>query len=260
MTPCPAVDARTYAYDPIGNRTSATAQIDGPELYYETNELNQYETRDDTSPASTPIDETFSHDLDGNMTVDANAVYTWDAENRLSSVTPGSPVSGSKKLEFKYDYLGRRVEKAVKVYTNSWPTSPTTTERFVYDGWNVVITLSGTTLASKFTWGLDLSGALQGAGGISGLLAWTAGTSGYWYFYDGNGNVTELVSASAATLAVHYEYDSYGNEFHLSDEYSGCDQGGGGEDPPIEEQSLGATLLGSGLEASLLLSGNGCPP
>ena len=47
-----------------------------------------------------------------------------------------------------------------------------TCRRFVYDGWNVVLVLDGSSnLKRKYTWGLDLSGTLQGAGGIGGLLA-----------------------------------------------------------------------------------------
>jgi hypothetical protein len=39
--------------------------------------------------------------------------FEWDGENRLTAVYPVSPQAGDKKVEFKYDYLGRRVEKAV---------------------------------------------------------------------------------------------------------------------------------------------------
>jgi hypothetical protein len=44
----------------------------------------------------------------------------------------------------------------------------------------------------KYTWGLDLSSSLGGAGGIGGLLAVeqvVGGAAGdYVYCYDGNGN------------------------------------------------------------------------
>ncbi|MGD8453674.1 MAG: hypothetical protein PVJ57_17820, partial [Phycisphaerae bacterium] len=39
--------------------------------------------------------------------------YEWDAENRLVAVTPVAPTTGNQKVLFKYDYLGRRIEKAV---------------------------------------------------------------------------------------------------------------------------------------------------
>ncbi|MBK8915074.1 MAG: hypothetical protein IPM64_10830 [Phycisphaerales bacterium] len=45
----------------------------------------------------------------------ARTTLTWDAENRLRSFgpTPGSEAGGMTRVEFRYDYLGRRVEKAV---------------------------------------------------------------------------------------------------------------------------------------------------
>ena len=95
---------RTYTNDPIGNWKIAQDMRVGGDAgpYYCTNALNQYVTRDDTQgcPPSAPVVETFAYDDDGNMTQDKTYNYTWDAENRLHSVTPRSPVNGSKKLEF----------------------------------------------------------------------------------------------------------------------------------------------------------------
>ena len=66
--------------------------------------------------------------------------------------------------------------------------------------------------------GPDLSRSLQGAGGISGLLArtdmgqWIAGSSFATAFYhlDANGNVTCLMYPNG-TLAAKYLYDPFGN-------------------------------------------------
>jgi hypothetical protein len=44
----------------------------------------------------------------------------------------------------------------------------------VYDGWRVILELDAlddNRVNRKFTWGLDLSGSLEGAGGIGGLQA-----------------------------------------------------------------------------------------
>ena len=71
-----------------------------------------------------------------------------------------------------------------------------------------------------YTRGNDLSGTLQGAGGIGGLLARTAnpstlspqlstGASDY-YHSDGNGNVTFMVNSFQQQVAK-YLYDPYGN-------------------------------------------------
>src|SRR5208282_546853 len=69
-----------------------------------------------------------------------------------------------------------------------------------------------------YTRGGDLSGSLQGAGGIGGLLARTdngsfiAGlpSAHAYYHSDGNGNVTSLVNSNGAFVAK-YLYDPFGN-------------------------------------------------
>ncbi|NLH72598.1 MAG: RHS repeat-associated core domain-containing protein, partial [Verrucomicrobia bacterium] len=64
----------------------------------------------------------------------------------------------------------------------------------------------------------DLSGTVDGAGGIGGLLARSHGySSGSWayhnfYHADGNGNVTALVN-NGSTLQASYIYDPYGRYF-----------------------------------------------
>jgi len=57
---------------------------------------------------------------------------------------------------------------------------------------------------------MDLSGSMQGAGGVGGLLSVNDGTASHYPTYDGNGNVSEYVDTSA-TIVAHYEYDSFGN-------------------------------------------------
>ena len=69
-----------------------------------------------------------------------------------------------------------------------------------------------------YTRGNDLSGSLEGAGGIGGLLARSSGYSGgnwtthNFYHADGNGNVTYMVNSSQAMVA-NYRYDPYGRMF-----------------------------------------------
>jgi len=64
--------------------------------------------------------------------------------------------------------------------------------------------------------GLDLSGTLQGAGGVGGLLAVTTADlaqpnslTTYYPSYDANGNVTDYVDA-AGNIRAHYEYSPFG--------------------------------------------------
>jgi RHS repeat-associated protein len=75
----------------------------------------------------------------------------------------------------------------------------------------------------SYTRGSDLSGSLEGAGGIGDLLARSHGyasSNGNWYVHncyhaDGNGNITYLVNSSQ-TLAASYRYDPYGNTISSS--------------------------------------------
>src|SRR5207253_729410 len=73
----------------------------------------------------------------------------------------------------------------------------------------------------SYTRGNDLSGSLEGAGGIGGLLARSSGySSGNWtnhnfYHADGNGNITYVVNSSQA-LAASYRYDPFGNTMSSS--------------------------------------------
>ncbi len=84
--------------------------------------------------------------------------------------------------------------------------------RYVYDG-NVVVQELDQSNAPKvsYTRGRDLSGTMQGAGGIGGLLARTDNTVGThaYYFADGNGNITSLTDGNQAVVAS-YLYDPYG--------------------------------------------------
>ena len=73
----------------------------------------------------------------------------------------------------------------------------------------------------SYTRGTDLSGSLEGAGGIGGLLARSSGySSGNWtannfYFADGNGNVTYMLNSSQGMVAS-YRYDPFGNTISSS--------------------------------------------
>jgi len=52
-----------------------------------------------------------------------------------------------------------------------------------------------------YTRGVDLSGSLQGAGGIGGLLARTDATGSTFYHADGAGNITALMDGNQNIVA-----------------------------------------------------------
>jgi RHS repeat-associated protein len=157
--------------------------------------------------AQTP--EQFKYDADGNLTNDGRWAFTWDAENRLTKMTVNTNVGPQYQLTFSYDAKGRRIQKlvvsnSVAIYTN----------RFMYDGWNLVAELKPSNLPVRsYIWGNDLSGSMQGAGGVGGLLEvsyYGSGTTNCFAGYDGNGNLVTLVNVSDGTTVANYEYGPFG--------------------------------------------------
>jgi len=64
---------------------------------------------------------------------------------------------------------------------------------------------------------MDLSGTMQGAGGVGGLLAIKpTGTNTLFVAYDGNGNVTGVVDATTGTTAGNFEYGPFGETVRLT--------------------------------------------
>ena len=158
--------------------------------------------------------EIYRYDSDGNLTTDGRWTYTWDAENRLVQMQTVANLPASvpqQKLLFTYDSQSRRISKVVSNWNGSvWTAIPNL--KFVYDGWNLLAEV-GTTgaVVRSYLWGLDLSGSMQGAGGIGGLLVVNLGTNGtHFVAYDGNGNVATLVEANGGGISGRYDYGPFG--------------------------------------------------
>ena len=153
----PSPVAATYAYDLIGNATlAAHGSLTNA---YSANSLNQYASvlRVFAPP---PRETVPDYDADGNLVSLGPWACAYDAANRLVSVSS----NGAPLVANAYDWRGRRVHK----------TTPDATYTFFYDGWNLVeecITYTnGATSTIHYYWGKDVSGTLQGAGGVGGLL------------------------------------------------------------------------------------------
>jgi len=162
-----------------------------------------------------PANQTFSYDADGNLLADGVWNYGWDGENRLVSMTNVSALAAAsqKRLQFAYDYIGRRIQKIVAT-NNAGTWTNVSTNIFIYDGWNVIAQLNAanSTLTQSYQWGLDLSVSVAGAGGVGGLVALNIVGAGVDFpTFDGNGNVTALIGATAGTVAGNYEYAPFGN-------------------------------------------------
>ncbi len=199
-----------YAFDGIGNRTVATNN--GAAKAYVTNPLNQY-TSITNGYLLAP-----GYDLDGNMSFLPSTSgggaggegwhLQWDAEHRLIAAS-----NAEVRVEHLYDHQSRRVAKRIYEWdTDHW--SLITDHAFLYDGWNLIretVATQQSTTTNHYVWGLDLSGTLQGAGGIGGLLAVIRDGTSYFPCYDANGNITDYVSTNG-TVVAHYEYDPFGNK------------------------------------------------
>lgn len=194
---------RAYQYDSIGNRKKSTDSLALPSSdNYSANELNQYTAVGSLNPV---------HDFDGNAVsyplpiAPGNlSTLAWDAENRKIS-----DIVGNSTNTYLYDAQSRRIAK----------TTSAATTLYLYDGFNCIAEFStGTgispTLQRTRLWGIDLSGTMQGAGGVGGLLCESrilnSQSSHYFPTYDGNGNVSEYLAANG-TVAANFEYDPFGN-------------------------------------------------
>ena len=225
----------SYQFNGLGNREAATEGH--VTTAYQTNALNQYTAIEQAERERIALE----YDLDGNLTRDENAVYTWDAKNQLVRVEEKSGVVAT----YQYDYMGRRTRKTVRQ-----PNGSTTRSEFVYDGWNVIqetITSKDKEQSTKhsatryYTWGRDLSGTLQGAGGVGGLLSiriedGDSQTELLYPSYDANGNITEVVDQNG-TVRAAFQYGPFGNLiseagdlaehilFRFSTKYFDCETG-----------------------------------
>jgi RHS repeat-associated protein len=163
--------------------------------------------------------EAYGYDLDGNLTNDGRWSYTWDAENRLVKMAARVPTGPQISLQFDYDWQGRRIRKQVWGNT-TWYGTSTNDLRFVYDRWDLLTELSGSSPLRTYIRGLDLSGSVQGAGAVGGLLEVTyfgALTTNCFPAFDGNGDVAALVNAGDGTSLAHYEYGPFGEVTRATD-------------------------------------------
>ena len=172
-----------YNYDDIGNRMWSVENMN--ETAYTANNLNQYTH--------------LSYDLDGNLLSDGTYAFTYDAANRLKTVSTNGVLVATNY----YDAKSRRVRKA----------TPDATHTYFYDDWNLieerVAYVNGTTTTIRYYWGKDLSGTFQGAGGVGGLLYLTIDNALYIPCYDSNGNITHYLDTFGNIVAA-YTYNAFG--------------------------------------------------
>jgi RHS repeat-associated protein len=200
-------NAYGYAYDPIGNRLLSSHNAETNT--YIANALNQYSQISVSSVQS--VDNLLPlHDADGNMTFDGKEwFYVWNGENRLILASNAQHV-----VTYAYDHRGRMVWKTV----SSSAAPPAKAIAYIWDDYNILretISNHQSTITNSYVWGLDLSGTLQGAGGVGGLLAVHKDGAFFFPVYDANGNIIEYI-APDGVIAAHREYSAFGETIIIS--------------------------------------------
>ena len=193
----PDRDGQDFSIDiPVDNSSGAvTAAVQVDALKYDGTldlDLHRRLSGDYTVSAATP--EVPTYDLDGNLLSYDGWTYTWNGEDRLVSAT-----RGTTRLEFAYDYMGRRFEK--KVYENNVLTKHSL---FIYDGFKQIAeydALNSNALANTYLWqpvGLDVP-----------LLR----NNDEFFVSDANKNIVALIDTTGQVTDT-YVYAPFGNCTH----------------------------------------------
>ncbi|UDQ98345.1 RHS repeat-associated core domain-containing protein [Lentisphaerota bacterium WC36G] len=162
-----------------------------------------------------PNSESYVYDVNGNLKNDGNYNYYWNCENRLVKM-----LNTTQKLEFKYDYMGRRREKKVfEKENNEWVLK--SHKSFIYNKYKLIKTvdeLNNGSISDRFVWLGDNLLALEKDGVVFNYIA------------DGNKNITQLIDMSSGSIANRYDYSPFGqlsldnetvaNPFKFSSEYA----------------------------------------
>jgi RHS repeat-associated protein len=169
----------TYTYDASGRRTAIGGSYARTALpsaltsttYNGANQLTGFGS------------QTLTYDLNGNLAGDGTYTYTWNARNKLSSIT-GTSFSAS----FTYDAFGRRTSKTVNGTTTS----------YLYDGPSLVQEQSGGSPTANMV-----------TGGLDEVLARTDATTTWSLLADALGSTIALVNSSGS-VQTEYTYEPFG--------------------------------------------------
>src|SRR5690606_3199485 len=109
----------SYTYNGVGSRT--TAQLNGVATSYSTNSMNAYTSIFDGTQKN------LAYNANGNLTADGKFTYGYDDDDKLTTI------NGGTNVVYKYDALGRRIQKQVNGNTVN----------YYFDGMQVVEVRNG---------------------------------------------------------------------------------------------------------------------
>ncbi len=180
VNPLPSNPLESFTYDPVGNRTNSNQN--GASTFNQANQLLE------------DANFNYQYDNNGNLTRKTPKTtgpitsYEYDAENKLVRV-----VSNGTTVNYRYDGLGRRVEKEV---TNV----STKVSRYIYDNEDILLELDGSnTITARYT---------HGPGIDEPLIMERTGAS-FFYQADGLGSITDITD-SGGVIKQRYTYSSFG--------------------------------------------------
>ena len=192
-----------YGYDDTGNRLTGPGPKDTGYQYNDGNQITAGRTL------------SYLYDNQGNQTqriinnaTDKSWLLTWDYENRLVKVEKSKGTTEKRTTTFKYDPLGRRIEKKyvtskdVTIEGVTTTITRTTTTKYVYDGDNIILKIVDdgvNTTKTFYTHGQ----------GIDEPLAMERGGSFFYYHADGLGSITAITDQNR-NVVQRYSYDSFG--------------------------------------------------
>jgi RHS repeat-associated protein len=174
--------------------------------------------------------ETLTYGADGNLLSDGRWNYAWDAENRLLRVQSRSdtPQASWRRVGWQYDALGRRIRQTRSTWlmqSKLWVVTEDVrmvSDPLLFGRHLLELNATNNVPVRTYVWGLDLSGTLEGAGGVGGLLWVTLHTASgptactHICAYDGNGNIVALAAASDGSVSARCEYGPFGEPIRVS--------------------------------------------
>ncbi|MHB8633539.1 MAG: RHS repeat-associated core domain-containing protein [Thermoplasmatota archaeon] len=195
----PLATSVTWSLDGANNWGSLVATQGGVTTTQNRTSSATNNVKTETVGASTT---TFTYDPNGNRLGDAKYTYTWDAYNRLRSVT--DKATGVLLARYAYDALNRRVAKCcLPAVGPPLPPIPLLTW-YAYDGANVIEERDGTNqVLRQYAFGDQVDDPLA----IDHQTP--AGWQRLYYEQDANGDVTALTNSNAA-IVEGYLYEAYG--------------------------------------------------
>jgi RHS repeat-associated protein len=164
-----------------------------------------------------PRSENLGYDSAGDLQTTARWTFGWNELGQLTTITEADPFSPATATQINctYDVQGHRVQKQVSI--GGKVTKRTTT---FWDQWRPAmetdyIGTSSTISAQRwYTWGPDVSGSIDGAAGIGGLIEILTVqgtlTTRSLPIYDGIGNIVGLIDGQSGARVATYSYAPFG--------------------------------------------------